>query len=210
MNASLSALLIAAATLAAASAHAQQAVYRIVGPDGKVTFSDKPPANADQGKVTGTGVGATGAASASSLPYELRQVVGRFPVMLYTSADCAPCVSGRALLIGRGIPFNERTIGTTEDQAALTRIGGDTTLPLLTVGTQKVRGYSSEEWAQYLDLAGYPKTSALPAGYRNAPAAPLVSSQAAAPKPRVEDAPVINTPPPQQGPTPSNPAGIQF
>jgi hypothetical protein len=33
---------VAGLLLAALSLHAQQ-VYRIVGPDGKVTFSDKPP-----------------------------------------------------------------------------------------------------------------------------------------------------------------------
>ena len=57
-----------------ATAHAQT-VYRIVGADGKVTFSDKPPATLGQGKVVGTGVGASGAASAVNLPFELRQVV---------------------------------------------------------------------------------------------------------------------------------------
>ena len=43
----------------AGSAAQAQTVYRIVGADGKVTFSDKPPASSDQGKVVGTGVGAS-------------------------------------------------------------------------------------------------------------------------------------------------------
>lgn len=210
MKPSFRALLIAAATLAACGASQAQTVYRIVGPDGKVTFSDKPPANAEQGKVAATGIGASGAASLSALPYELRQVASRYPVTLYTSSDCSPCNSGRSLLTARGIPFSERTINrTTEDQAALTRIGGDDSLPLLTIGQQKLRGFSSGEWDQYLDVAGYPKTSALPANYRNPAPSPLVSAQAPAAKP-AETAPTVSTPPAPQGPTPSNPAGIQF
>ena len=40
-------------------------------------------------------------------------------------------------------------------------------------GGQQLKGYSDLEWKQYLDAAGYPKSSQLPSGYRNPPAAPL-------------------------------------
>ena len=55
-------------------AQAQQ-VHRIVAPDGKVTFSDRPPA------ASGAGAGTANAASPSNtpsagLPFELRQVAG--------------------------------------------------------------------------------------------------------------------------------------
>lgn len=203
-------LLIALAALGASHGVQAQTIYRIVGPDGKVTFSDKPPANAEQGKIAGTGVGASGGASGSGLPYELRQVVSKFPVTLYTSADCAPCGPARNLLTSRGVPFSERTISTNDDIASLQRIGGDTSLPLLTVGGQKIRGFSDSEWTQYLDAAGYPKTSMLPSGYRNAPATPLVAVQAPVAKPKVEEPPPASPPPAPTGPTPSNPAGIQF
>ena len=102
----LASLLLA---LAGVGAHAQ-AVYRIVGPDGKVTFSDRAPDTAAKpAQSTTSGTGATGAA----LPYELQQVATRFPVTLYTGTDCTPCNNARNLLVGRGIPFTERTITTT-------------------------------------------------------------------------------------------------
>jgi glutaredoxin len=204
-------LLIAAAVFSAMGSSQAQTIYRIVGADGKVTFSDKPPVSAEQGKVASTGVGAGGGTSGSALPFELRQVANKFPVTLYTSAECAPCATGRNLLSGRGVPFNERTVNTAEDTASLQRISGETSLPLLTVGGQKIRGFSDAEWTQYLDAAGYPKTSALPPGYRNVPASPLVSVQApAAAKPKPEAQPEPTPAPPPQGPTPSNPAGITF
>ena len=72
------------------------------------------------------------------------------------------------------------------------------------------------EWGQFLDAAGYPKTSQLPPGYRAAPPVPLVAVQAPAPRPApatAAPAPAAAAPaapPPVTGPTPDNPAGIRF
>jgi glutaredoxin len=133
-----------------------QTIYRIVGADGKVTFSDKAPVSAEQGKVAGTGVGASGATSNTALPFELRQVVAKYPVTLYSAPKCAPCDSGRALLTSRGVPFAERTVTTQEDTDYLQRLAGDNSLPFLTIGGQRIKGLSDSEWTQYLDAAGYP------------------------------------------------------
>ncbi len=203
--------LLAAGALA--PLHAQQ-VYRIVGPDGKVTFSDKPPLDAKANAQTTTPSGAASGSAGPALPFELRNVVSRFPVTLYTGPNCAPCGSGRNLLSGRGIPFNERTVSTNDDLDALQRLSGSTGLPFLTIGGQQLKGYSEVEWGQFLDAAGYPKTSVLPAGYRAAPAAPLVAVQAPRPAPVPAAAPTAAAPPAPApttpGPTPDNPAGIRF
>ena len=196
----------------AAGAAMAQSVYRHVDKNGKVTFSDQPPAASAQPAAaprTGTAAGAGGPA----LPYELRQVAQRYPVTIYTGDECAPCGAGRSLLVTRGIPFEERTIKTNEDLEALQRLSGQTALPLLSIGAQQLKGFSDAEWSQYLDAAGYPKSAQLPAGYRNPPAAPLVAVQAApaptaraaAPAPAAQPAPTA-----AEGPTPSNPAGIKF
>ena len=79
-------------TLACASAQAQ-GVYRIVGPDGKVTFSDRPPADGAAQPARAGAAAAPAPAANGNLPYELRQVASRFPVTLYTGNDCAPCTS---------------------------------------------------------------------------------------------------------------------
>lgn len=204
------------ATLALAllsQASMAQPVYKIVGPDGKVTFSDKPPPSADKGKVATSNSGPSGgAAGGSELPFELRQIASRYPVTLYTSTPCGPCDAGRSLLKSRGIPFTERTVSTPEDLAALERLAGDGSLPFTTIGGQKLKGYSDLEWSQYLDAAGYPGTSALPKNYRFATPTPLVvvQKQTIAPKesPKAEEpAPLPIAPP---APAPSNPAGITF
>lgn len=193
-----------------ASAALAQAVYRNVDKNGKVTFSDQPTSASAQPAEPRTGVSTV--AANSGLPYELRQVVQRYPVTLYTGDDCAPCGAGRSLLITRGIPFDEKTVKSNDDVQALQRLSGQNGLPLLTIGTQQLKGFSDAEWSQYLDAAGYPKSSQLPTGFRNPPAQPLVALKAAAPAAPAA-APVQAPPPPPAAsnePTPSNPAGIKF
>lgn len=211
------------ATLMAVSAHAQ-GVYRIVGPDGKVTFSDKPPPDAKPpaGPAAAGGAGTT--ASRPALPYELQQLAGKYPVTLYSANGCGPCDSGRALLTKRGIPFTEKTVNTNEDLTAFARISKENAIPLLMIGGQAVKGYSDSEWSSYLDAAGYPKQSVLPASYKPAAAEPLSPLKTAAQAPAPTDAgpegttgsearpstpPRPRTPPPPST-NPNNPAGIRF
>lgn len=202
-------------TLAGASAQAQ-GVYRIVGPDGKVTFSDRPPADAPAQAARTTGAAPAPASGSAALPYELRQIATRFPVTIYTGNDCAPCTSLRNALVARGVPFTERTVTTSEDTAALQRLSGSASLPFGSIGGQQLVGFSDAEWAQYLDAAGYPKQSQLPSSYRPPAATPLVATKAveAAPTEEKPKAPTPSRPTPAarpaEGPTPSNPAGIRF
>lgn len=197
-----------------------QGVYRIVGPDGKVTFSDQPPPNAQSLSKTGS-TGAAAADSRPNLPFELQQLVAKYPVTLYSSQGCGPCDSGRSLLVARGVPFSEKTVNTNEDITAFTRINPDGGLPLLLIGGQQIKGFSGSEWGKYLDAAGYPTKSALPAGYRP-PAAqalvPLKTAAQAAPAGN-NSAPGANNAgsgaAPAHKPTPptvnpNNPAGIKF
>lgn len=192
-----------------------QGVYRIVGPDGKVTFSDQPPPQSTPQRSSGASPsGAVSAgASGSQLPYELRQVSSRFPVTLYTSRECAPCNSGRNLLNARGIPYVEKTVETVQDGEALKRLSGENALPFLTIGGQQIKGYSDGEWTQFLTAAGYPKQSALPSNYRRPAASPLVSTANPAapgrPAQNSNDAPNVPAEVPVT-PAPDNPAGIRF
>lgn len=200
---------LAVACIAASPTQAQQ-VYRIIGADGKVTFSDKPPASDAQGKVT-PGTGASGGAAASSLPFELRQIASKYPVTLYTGANCTPCISARSMLIGRGVPFAEKSVNSGEDIQALQRLSGETSLPFATIGSQQLTGYSDAEWGQFLTAAGYPAASVLPASYRQPAATALVAvsvAPATAAPAAANAAPARVAAP--AAPSISNPAGIKF
>ena len=194
---------------------AAQTIYRIVGSDGKGTFSDKPPAADAKATATSAGGRPIGQQD-NTLPYELRQIATRYPVTLYSGTNCGPCTAGRLMLQGRGVPFVEYAIATSEDNEALQRLSGDNVLPFLTIGGQKIKGFSEAEWSQFLTAANYPAASVLPPNYRYAAAKPLVTAQkpaAAKGEPdaseRIDDKSADSRPaaPPA---TSANPAGIRF
>jgi glutaredoxin len=170
------------------------AFYKVVGPDGSVTYTDRPPV-ATTSKITTLGRnGNATAASDSTLPFDLRQVASRYPVTLFTAADCPPCDSGRQLLQQRGVPFAERQVVSQDDAAALERAVGGRTVPALTIGAQALRGLSQAEWSSFLDAAGYPKESRLPRNYQAPAAAPLVERAAAQKAPQAPPAPAAPAP----------------
>ncbi|RRS05482.1 glutaredoxin family protein [Aquabacterium soli] len=152
------------------------ALYKVIGPDGKVTYTDRAPTDKPAQALRTNG----SVSSTANLPFELRQIAGKYPVTLYTTKDCPPCDSGRQSLRQRGIPFTEKSVGTSADLQALQRLENTQQLPVLRVGNQQVKGYSESEWQSYLDAAGYPKQSAL-AGYQWADATPLAPPAASAP-----------------------------
>lgn len=212
-HATVLALVTALAALLPALASAQ-AIYRIVGPDGRVSFSDKPPVSADEKATALSSGGRSAAGGSGELPFELRQLISRYPVTLYTGDNCEPCNAGRSLLNNRGIPFSERTVKTPMDVQALQQLSGGATVPVLTIGGQRIKGFLNADWNQYLDAAGYSNSSRLPTSYRNPPASPLApmsetpsaSAQPAPPPPPVQEA----APPEPAAPSPNNPTGIVF
>lgn len=191
-----------------------QTVYRIVGPDGKVTYSDKPPPSATETRVTPANAGPAAAGASAGLPYELRQVAAKYPVTLYTGDKCGPCLAGVSLLTSRGVPFTEKTVTTNEDTEALQRLSGDNSLPFITIGGQQLKGFSDAEWTQFLNAAGYPASSALPPSYRRPAPAPLVRVAEAPARSAEGSAPAAARPnprpAPQVAPPATNPAGIRF
>jgi len=189
------------------------AQYKVIGSDGKVTYTDREP-SASEGKVVPLGSRAAVAPAAAAepdLPFELRQATLKYPVTLYVSSSaCDPCNAGRQLLKQRGIPFSEKLVVTTEDGEALERLSGAREAPTIAIGTQVLRGYAAETWAANLDAAGYPRESRLPSTYHYKPAAPVVdrrepATARAEPRAEARPAPAAPVAPPAPGP-----GGIRF
>ncbi len=189
------------ASLAPPSAHA---LYKVVGPDGKVGYTDRPPV--DNSRVTHVTPGASASPDGDvAMPYEIRQAMQRSPVTIFTADNCDPCRVGRDLLARRGIPFQERTLASEEDRAAMKESVGSNGLPSLKVGTQQIQGYEAGQWNAALDAAGYPASSKLPSNFKQAEA--TTAAPRAAPKP-----PASKAPPPSRDPVAPPPAagGIRF
>jgi len=204
MNARLTHLFTAA--LLATTVLPALAVYKIEHADGTVTYTDRPPTTGSA-RVTSLGRDASPPPLEVALPRDLRALVQRYPVTLYTAADCTPCDGGRRLLQQRGVPYTERLVISEEDTAALERAVGGRTVPALTIGTQPLRGLSESDWTAFLDAAGYPRESRLPRGWQPPPPAPLVERAPARPV-AAEAAPRLAPPAPTVEPPP--PGSLRF
>ena len=180
------------------------AQYKVVGSDGRVTYTDRVP-SAAEGQVSALGARSAAPAPAVVLPFELRQVAARYPVTLYaTTGTCEPCDAGRALLRQRGIPYAEKQVLSAEDSEALERLSGGRDAPTLTIGTQVVRGLSADLWNSYLDAAGYPRESKLPSSYQYKTPSPIVERREASAASRPDAQPAqLQAPPPEQVQAPS-------
>ena len=156
----LSGLLIGV-LLCQGSAQAQAQVFKWVGPDGKVSYGDRPPANQHAEKKSLT----ANVFHNPSLPFAVAEAVRLHPVTLFAAGDCAPCDAGRRYLETRGIPFTEKSVATNADIALLG--GARAELPQLTIGRDKLTGFDAGAWDTRLSAAGYPASSKLNRNHRN-------------------------------------------
>ncbi len=159
------------AALALASMASAQTTYRWIDKaTGKTVFSDQPPPPG-AAKDVETKEGKKAAEDKQQLPYATKQAAEKYPVTLYTTADCTDaCAGARTFLNGRGIPFSERMLQTQEEfDEAAKLMGNKSFIPGLKVGSQTFAGFEKGSWDNLLDLAGYPKT----APYGSKPVNPL-------------------------------------
>ena len=186
------------------------AQYKIVGPDGKVTYTDKPP-TAQQ--IQPAKAGAAPAANAG-MPFETRQAMTKFPVTLYSTKNCSGCDHARAALRQRGVPFSEYSVTTESDFAAFQARFSGSTFPVMAIGGQTVKGYSSSDLSGYLDAAGYPAQGHL-SGYSWPAAVPLAPRSATPATAATASADADDAPPAAPAPAPPllpppSKNGIQF
>ena len=152
-------LIFLLAAFVAASQLSAQETYRWIDPKtGQTIFSDQPPPPGAKQVAKTAG---TGQANDTQMPYATRQAAEKFPVTLYTAANCVEaCKQARDLLNGRGVPFSEKMLKSEEEIAELTkRLGSEAATPSILVGQQSFKGFESGAWNNLLDLAGYPKSA---------------------------------------------------
>ena len=144
---------VASAPLAAAQ------LYQWKDAQGRTVYSDQQPPpsirNAQQKSFKGSFIEV-------GEPYAAKTAREKYPITLYASACGAPCDQARQLLSERGVPFsNKDPQASPESQAALQKLTGRLSVPVLVVGSDKIDGFETGQWQAMLDRAGYPK-AALP------------------------------------------------
>jgi glutaredoxin len=150
----LPAILLVAAAVVSGTAFGAQ-LYRWVDEKGNVEYRDTPPpASAkkiEQPRISG------GAAPAAELPYSVQQAVKNFPVTLWVT-DCGEsCANARAHLVRRGVPHQEKD--PVADFDSFKKITGGTEVPVIFVGSTRLKGYLESDLDAALDAAGYPRTA---------------------------------------------------
>jgi len=98
----------------------------------------------------------------SGLPYSVQQAARHFPVTLWVFSCGGVCDNARAHLDRRGVPHQEKDPQANREE--FEKLTGGLEVPVLYVGTQRLKGYQASEWDAVLDAAGYPKTP--PLGYK--------------------------------------------
>jgi len=169
--------------VAAAAIPAQAALYKWIDAQGGTQYSDRPPPpnarKVEEHKIVKNTIGTAGA------PFAVQEAAKRNPVTLWMN-DCGDlCNRARDYLAKRGIPHTVRNPARQDEQEAWKKIsGGDNSIPLLIIGTNRtVKGFDANNWGTAIDAAGYPRGApaitppAIPPAAYSAPDSP----QAAAP-----------------------------
>lgn len=141
--------------LALAISTSADTVYKAVGPDGEITYSDKPPADRAR-----TNTLEFRNLPSSPLPAEVlrfreqleksaqgRISAARAPrtgdVALFTAVWCGHCKRAKAHLAATQIKYIEYDIEDVDGMRAFIGAGGSGGVPLLVAGERRVQGYSA-------------------------------------------------------------------
>lgn len=153
-------------------------LYRWVDEKGNVEWRDTPPpASAKKVEIRNV---SGGAAPPPELPYSVQQAVKKFPVTLWTTECGDACTKARAHLERRGVPHTEKD--PRADFENFKKVTGSTEVPVVFVGSTRLKGYLESDWDAALDTAGYPKTALVPLKPQAKPAAKEAPKDAPAEK----------------------------
>ena len=153
-------------------------LYKWVDKDGRISYSDTPPPKeAKDVKQRNFGDGVGSGASPDDLPPMVREAIKNNPVTLYVNNCGEACDGGRALLTKRGVMFTERNPESDKAgfDALMKLTGGQQTVPVLSVGSKVLKGFSEGEWQEALNAAGYPRFNP---GIKPKPPAPAPAAPA--------------------------------
>ena len=126
-------------------------MYKSVGPDGRIVYSDRPPV---EGQLEATIKfehlpSSPLPASTASYLEQLRKT-GPAPststapkgVVLYSASWCGFCRRAKAYLAASGISYQEFDIDTEDGRAAFAQAGGGKGVPVLIADGQRLQGFT--------------------------------------------------------------------
>lgn len=144
--------LFAALFAATAAAQTSTTLYKSVGADGKVVYSDRPDPRARSSRTLTFENLPASPLSAQTLAYleqlqkSAEQRAAAAPqndVVLFTAVWCGYCKQAKNYLASKQVAYREFDIDTQPGLAAFAQAGGRSGVPLLVANGQRVAGFSS-------------------------------------------------------------------
>ena len=133
-----------------------QTVYKSVGPNGQVVYSDRAPTSGHLEKTMKFADLPSSAlpASAASFMEQFRRThptdgalaapASGSGATLYSAAWCGYCKKAKAWLASRGVAYQDVDVDTPSGMAALAQVtGGKGGIPVLVAKGQKINGFST-------------------------------------------------------------------
>jgi glutaredoxin len=130
-------------------------LYKSVGPDGKIIYSDRPSAEAKlEKKLVLKDLPASQLSTETAAAIDrLRQNAPQLPkaanasdTVLFTTSWCGYCKKARAYLASKNIPYQEIDIETEDGLSAYVRAGGTQGVPMLVSKGQSIMGFTADEY----------------------------------------------------------------
>lgn len=144
---------LAAACCAISTPVTAETLYKTIGPDGRVEYTDRPPADGKAAKTLNFADLPATPLPDSVLRYREQLQKGmqnrlanagkRGGVQLFSAAWCGYCRKAKSWLDGRGIAYTEIDIDTPDGGMAFAQAGSASGIPLLLAGEQRVQGFSA-------------------------------------------------------------------
>jgi glutaredoxin len=131
-------------------------IYRWTDAEGRIHYSDKPPADRKTKQVRIPLQSISGPATVTPAQAPAGGVTtARQPVQIFTTAWCGYCRKAKAQLAARGVPYREVDVEESDsgrrEFAALRGRG----VPVILVGSQRMDGYDANGLDAMLRGAGY-------------------------------------------------------
>ena len=136
----------------AADAPTQTTLYKSVGPDGRIVYGDRPPADGRSAQTLKFENLPSSPLSPATLAYlEQLKKGGATPpaappngeLVLFTASWCGYCKKAKAYLAMKGTPYKEIDIEASAGAAYFAQAGGQRGVPLLVKNGQRVVGFSA-------------------------------------------------------------------
>lgn len=129
-----------------------QPLYKSVGPDGRVVYSDQPPASGAAGKTmdleslpVSVVAGPAPGARPAPAPAPAAAPPAQGDVVLYMAKWCGYCTAAKGYLGRKGVAYREFDIDTPAGKAAFSQLGARGIPVLLTQG-KRVSGFTPQSY----------------------------------------------------------------